>query len=143
MGAFTLVCVCVLSFQAYAHTSFVETCTYSLSLSHTHTHTHTLYTRRYFRLDPAGESVFDLGTWNQIFETLLRAKCNMIIPGTSPNPDEGQIALANRRGLVVSQSHFEIVNFGAFMWLDGDVAPRELCVYFLLDKSFVLLCEVY
>lgn len=36
----------------------------------------------YFRLDPAGESVFDLSTWNQIFETLLRAKCNMIIPGT-------------------------------------------------------------
>eukprot|EP00038_Savillea_parva_P011295 m.196480 g.196480 ORF g.196480 m.196480 type:complete len:864 (-) comp19831_c0_seq1:58-2649(-) len=80
----------------------------------------------YFRLDPAGETVFDLGTWNQIYETLLRAKCNMIIPGTSPNPDERHIALANRRGLTVSQSHFEIVNFGALMWLDGDVAPREL-----------------
>jgi len=80
----------------------------------------------YFRLDPAGETVFDLYTWNQIYETLLRAKCNMIIPGTTPNPDERHIALASRRGLTVSQSHFEIVDFGAFMWLDGDVAPRDL-----------------
>jgi len=49
-----------------------------------------------------------------------------VIPGTSPNPDERQIALANRRGLAVSQSHFEIVNFGAYEWLDGDPAPRSL-----------------
>jgi hypothetical protein len=46
--------------------------------------------------------------------------------GTTPNPDEPHIALANRRGLVVSQSHFEVVDFGAFQWLDGEVAPREL-----------------
>ena len=75
----------------------------------------------YFRHDPLGESVFDLRTWDTIYETLLRAKCNMIIPGTSPNPDEKHIALANRRGLVTSQSHFEVMNFGAKEWLDGDV----------------------
>lgn len=80
----------------------------------------------YFRHDPLGESVFDLHTWNMIYETLLRAKCNMIIPGTSPNPDEKHIALANRRGLVTSQSHFEVMDFGAKEWLDGDVAPRGL-----------------
>eukprot|EP01045_Picozoa_sp_COSAG04_P034532 COSAG04_NODE_7602_length_1100_cov_1.450549_1_plen_33_part_10 len=33
----------------------------------------------------------------------------MIIPGTSPNPDEKHIALANRRGLAISQSHFEVM----------------------------------
>ena len=38
------------------------------------------------------------GTWDTIYETLLRAKANMVIPGTSPNPDERHIALANRRG---------------------------------------------
>lgn len=80
----------------------------------------------YFRHDPLGESVFSLDTWNMIFETLLRAKCNMIIPGTSPNPDEKHIALANRRGLVTSQSHFEVMDFGAKEWLDGDVAPRAI-----------------
>ena len=62
----------------------------------------------YFRLDPMGESVWDLRTWDNLYETLLRAKANMIIPGTSPNPDERHIALASRRGLTSSQSHFEI-----------------------------------
>ena len=80
----------------------------------------------YFRRDPAGESVFDLRTWDTIYETLLRNKANMIIPGTSPNPDEPSLALANRRGLTLSQSHFEIVNFGAREWLNEDVAPRGL-----------------
>jgi hypothetical protein len=80
----------------------------------------------YFRSDPLGESVFDLRTWDTIYETLLRAKANMIIPGTSPNPDERHIALANRRGLAVSQSHFEVMDFGAFQWLQGNAAPRAL-----------------
>ena len=73
----------------------------------------------YFRHDPLSESVWDIRTWDTLYETLLRAKANMVIPGTSPNPDERHIALANRRGLTTSQSHFEIVDFGAFMWLDG------------------------
>lgn len=80
----------------------------------------------YFRRDPAGKSVFDLRTWDTIFETLLRAKANMIIPGTTPNPDEPQIELANNRGLAISQSHFEVMDFGALQWLNGDVAPRSL-----------------
>ena len=52
----------------------------------------------YFRRDPMGESVWDMRTWDNLYETLLRAKANMVIPGTSPNPDERHIALANRRG---------------------------------------------
>jgi hypothetical protein len=52
----------------------------------------------YFRQDPMSESVFDLRTWDTIYETLLRAKANMLIPGTSPNPDERHISLATRRG---------------------------------------------
>ena len=46
----------------------------------------------YFRRDPAAKSVFDLRTWDSIYETLLRAKANMIIPGTTPNPDDPTMA---------------------------------------------------
>eukprot|EP00039_Didymoeca_costata_P032960 m.40100 g.40100 ORF g.40100 m.40100 type:complete len:827 (+) comp9627_c0_seq1:100-2580(+) len=79
----------------------------------------------YFRSDPLGEAVFDTYTWDAIFETLLRNKGNMIIPGTSPNPDEKSLKLAFKRGIVVSQSHFEILGFGAREWLDAHPAPRS------------------
>eukprot|EP01062_Namystynia_karyoxenos_P065311 TRINITY_DN5879_c0_g1_i1.p1 TRINITY_DN5879_c0_g1~~TRINITY_DN5879_c0_g1_i1.p1 ORF type:complete len:843 (+),score=292.85 TRINITY_DN5879_c0_g1_i1:230-2530(+) len=80
----------------------------------------------YFRPDPLAESVFDMRTWDNIYETLLRMKANMVVPGTSTNPDERHLRLASRRGLAVSQSHFEIAGFGAREWLNGDAAPRPL-----------------
>eukprot|EP00040_Diaphanoeca_grandis_P030556 m.180759 g.180759 ORF g.180759 m.180759 type:complete len:817 (-) comp32035_c1_seq2:48-2498(-) len=79
----------------------------------------------YSRKDPLGKNVYDLTTADQIYETTLRMKANLVIPGTSTNPDESHIALASRRGLAIHQSHFEIVGFAPFMWLDGDAAPRN------------------
>ena len=71
------------------------------------------------------QDVYDLNTANQIYETVLRNKANLVIPGTSTNPDERHIALAARRGLAIHHSHFEVVGFGPYMWLDGDAAPRN------------------
>jgi len=46
-----------------------------------------------------------LAAWNRIFETILRLKGNIVAPGTWIFPDEPQIALAGRRGLIVTQHH--------------------------------------
>jgi hypothetical protein len=46
-----------------------------------------------------------LDVWNKIFETTLRLKGNIVAPGTWIFPDEPQIGLAGRRGLIVTQHH--------------------------------------
>jgi hypothetical protein len=46
-----------------------------------------------------------LAAWNRIFETILRLKGNIVAPGTWIFPDEPQIALAGKRGLIVTQHH--------------------------------------
>jgi len=70
----------------------------------------------FFRRDPLGEQIFDLVTIDNILQTLLRAKGNTIIMGTTPYPDERSLKLAARRGVVLTASHFEIVGFNAFAW---------------------------
>ncbi len=70
----------------------------------------------YFRSDPLGETVFDIKTWDNIYQTILRNKMNMIVPGTTPYPDEKSLKLANRRGLIISQSHWETVGYNADAW---------------------------
>jgi hypothetical protein len=46
-----------------------------------------------------------LAAWDRIYETILRLKGNIVAPGTWIFPDEPQIALAGRRGLIVTQHH--------------------------------------
>lgn len=46
-----------------------------------------------------------LAVWNRIFETILRLKGNIVAPGTWIFPDEPQIKLASKRGLIVTQHH--------------------------------------
>lgn len=65
----------------------------------------------FFKRDPLGEQVFDPSTVDVILQTLLRAKGNCIIMGTTPYPDERSLRLAARRGVVITASHFEIVGF--------------------------------
>jgi hypothetical protein len=70
----------------------------------------------FFRRDPLGEQIFDMATLDMILETLLRAKANTIILGTTPYPDERSLKLAARRGVIITASHFEILGFNAFAW---------------------------
>jgi Glycosyl hydrolase family 115/Glycosyl hydrolase family 67 N-terminus len=46
-----------------------------------------------------------LSTWDMLFETTLRLKGNMIVPGTWIFPDDAQVEAASERGLIVNQHH--------------------------------------
>ena len=46
-----------------------------------------------------------LSSWEMLFETTLRLKGNMIVPGTWIFPDDAQVHAASERGLIVNQHH--------------------------------------
>jgi hypothetical protein len=46
-----------------------------------------------------------LKTWDKVFETILRLKGNMVVPGTWTFPDDAQVHAATERGLIVNQHH--------------------------------------
>lgn len=55
---------------------------------------------------PASEHTgISLAAWDKIYETTLRLKGNIVAPGTWIFSDEPQIALAAKRGLIVTQHH--------------------------------------
>lgn len=73
--------------------------------------------------DPA--SGFSLELWDKIFETILRTKGNMIVPGTFLFPDEPQVRAASERGLIITQHHIEVVGLNTYRW------PEDLPYSFL------------
>jgi hypothetical protein len=46
-----------------------------------------------------------LKAWDMVFETTLRLKGNMVVPGTWIFPDDAQLHAATERGLIVNQHH--------------------------------------
>lgn len=46
-----------------------------------------------------------LQVWDNVYETILRLKGNMVVPGTWIFPDDPQVHAATERGLIVSQHH--------------------------------------
>jgi Ni/Co efflux regulator RcnB len=57
---------------------------------------------------PAGkgeQTGISLKVWDQVFETILRLKGNMVVPGTWIFPDDAQVQAASERGLIVNQHH--------------------------------------
>ena len=46
-----------------------------------------------------------LKVWDNIFETILRLKGNMVVPGTWTFPDDAQVQAAATRGLIINQHH--------------------------------------
>lgn len=61
-----------------------------------------------------------LEVWNKIFETILRLKGNMVTPGTWIFPDEPQIKLAGKRGLILTQHHAIPLGLNVARW------PRDV-----------------
>jgi hypothetical protein len=55
--------------------------------------------------DKGDQTGISLKAWDNIFETTLRLKGNMIVPGTWIFPDDAQINAATERGLIVNQHH--------------------------------------
>ncbi len=57
-----------------------------------------------------------LEVWNKIYETTLRLKGNMIAPGTWIFPDDPQVRLAAKRGLIVTQHHAIPLGLNVARW---------------------------
>jgi hypothetical protein len=66
---------------------------------------------------PKGEHTgISLAVMNQIYETILRLKGNMVIPGTWIFPDDPRIKLAGERGLIVTQTHAMPLGVNVARW---------------------------
>jgi hypothetical protein len=63
--------------------------------------------------DHAGIS---LEAWNKVYETSLRLKGNMVVPGTWIFPDDPQIKAAAERGLIVTQHHAIPLGVNVVRW---------------------------
>ena len=61
-----------------------------------------------------------LSTWDMIFETILRLKGNMVVPGTWIFPDDAQVHAAAERGLIVNQHHAIPLGVNVARW------PRDV-----------------
>ncbi len=57
-----------------------------------------------------------LEVWNKIYETILRLKGNMVAPGTWIFPDDPQVRLAAKRGLIVAQHHATPLGMNVARW---------------------------
>jgi hypothetical protein len=57
-----------------------------------------------------------LEAWNKVYETILRLKGNMVVPGTWIFPDDPQIKLASERGLIVTQHHAIPLGLNVARW---------------------------
>jgi Ni/Co efflux regulator RcnB len=60
-----------------------------------------------------------LKVWDNIFETILRLKGNMIVPGTWIFPDDAQVEAASERGLIVNQHHAIPLGLNVARWPEG------------------------
>jgi len=61
-----------------------------------------------------------LRVWDNVFETILRLKGNIVVPGTWIFPDDAQVAAASARGLIVNQHHATPLGLNVARW------PRDV-----------------
>ncbi len=61
-----------------------------------------------------------LKVWDQVFETILRLKGNMVVPGTWTFPDDAPVHAATERGLIVNQHHAIPLGVNVARW------PRDV-----------------
>lgn len=71
--------------------------------------------------DPLGKGVFSAVGWDAMLETALRCKANGMLVGTNPFPDDDNVALVSRRGMVIHHHHYNLVGSNTFRWPMGDV----------------------
>jgi len=57
-----------------------------------------------------------LAVWNKVYETILRLKGNMVVPGTWIFPDDPQVKLAGERGLILNQHHAIPLGLNVARW---------------------------
>ena len=57
-----------------------------------------------------------LAVWNKVYETILRLKGNMVVPGTWIFPNDPQVKLAGERGLIMTQHHAIPLGLNVARW---------------------------
>ncbi len=60
-----------------------------------------------------------LSTWEMVFQTILRLKGNMVVPGTWIFPDDAQVHAAAERGLMINQHHAIPLGVNVARWPEG------------------------
>ena len=65
-----------------------------------------------------------LATWEHIYESLLRAGYNTVIPGTTVSPDDPPVQLASDMGLWLAQHHAQPLGAELFRTLHPGITPR-------------------
>jgi hypothetical protein len=65
---------------------------------------------------PGEQTGIALSTWDMVFETILRLKGNMVVPGTWIFPDDAQVHAAAERGLIVNQHHATPLGVNVARW---------------------------
>ncbi len=60
-----------------------------------------------------------LAVWDKVFETILRLKGNMVVPGTWIFPTDPQVAAVGRRGLILTQHHAIPLGVNVARWPAG------------------------
>ncbi|MGH7997763.1 MAG: glycosyl hydrolase 115 family protein [Opitutaceae bacterium] len=64
-------------------------------------------------------SGISLKVMNKIYETILRLKGNLVVPGTWIFPDDPQVKLVGERGLIVTQHHASPLGVNVARWPAG------------------------
>ena len=72
------------------------------------------------------KSGLSMGTWDRVFEALLRSKGNMIIPNTFVFPYEPAVRAAADRGLVITHHHIEPLGLNVYQWPDDKPYTLDL-----------------
>ncbi len=65
------------------------------------------------------QSGISLKTWDMVFETILRLKGNMVVPGTWIFPNDAQVHAAAVRGLIINQHHAIPLGVNVARWPKG------------------------
>lgn len=68
---------------------------------------------------PGAHTGISLKSWDMVFETILRLKGNMVVPGTWIFPDNAQVHAAAERGLIVNQHHATPLGMNVARWPQG------------------------
>ena len=71
----------------------------------------------------SGEDKISMSTWTEIFETMLRSRYNMVIPGTAVPFSDPQMKLASDMGLWITHHHAEPLGAKMFLKAFPDANP--------------------
>jgi hypothetical protein len=94
---------------------------------------------------PGGEEQhtgISLKSWEMVYETILRLKGNMVVPGTWIFPDDAQVHAATERGLIINQHHAIPLGVNVARW-PADVPYNYSTHPEILDRAWTNAVALY